>query len=191
MPSEHLDAGNRLAGAGFEQYAQGGGGGSLTVPLGTVGFAQTQNNFYVASIGLTFPLSPRGNKKPPRCEGAGRTASTAIRAFLRGTAGLKNGSGRRSIKPALVPQHQALAEGGRVSPQDPGSGGGSIFQRAVDIIKLLNSQNAALTTESGRRQCGLRISDRSGEGTAGGGADELLPKLRRRAAWLERLKTHL
>ena len=36
------------------------------MPLGTVGFAQTQNNFYVASIGLTFPLFQGEIKKPPR-----------------------------------------------------------------------------------------------------------------------------
>lgn len=134
-----------LQGAGFQQYAQGGGGaGSLTVPLGPVGFAQTQNNFYVASIGLTFPLFQGGNKSATALKAREelrqiqieRTAAAQQVDQRVRTALYQTGASFPSIRLSRKAAESARKNLDLVVDQ--------YSRGAVDIIKLLNSQNAAI-----------------------------------------------
>lgn len=179
-----------LQGAGFQQYAQGGGGaGSLTVPLGPVGFAQTQNNFYVASIGLTFPLFQGGNKSATALKAreelrqiqiehsaAAQQVDERVRSALYQT-GASFPSIRLSRK-AADSAHKTLD---LVVDQ--------YARGAVDIIKLLNSQNASISANEAAANAVydflidlMRVQRAVGQMSFFQSPDE-------RAAWFERLKS--
>lgn len=180
-----------IQGAGFQQYAQGGGGaGSLTVPLGPVGFAQTQNNFYVASIGLTFPLFQGGNKKATALKAREElhqlqfehsSVAQQVEERIR-TSLYQTGASFPSIRLS-----QKAAESARKTLDlvvDQYSRG------AVDIIKLLNSQNAALTANQAAANAVYEFLIDLAKVQRAVGQMSFFRSSEERAAWLERLKTH-
>ena len=180
-----------IQGAGFQQYAQGGGGaGSLTVPLGSVGFAQTQNNFYVASIGLTFPLFQGGNKKATSLKAREElhqlqfersSVAQQVEERVRTTL-YQTGASFPSIRLS-----QKAAESARKTLDlvvDQYSRG------AVDIIKLLNSQNAALTANQAAANAVYEFLIDLAKVQRAVGQMSFFRSSEERAAWLERLKTH-
>lgn len=180
-----------LQGAGFQQYAQGGGGaGSLTVPLGSVGFAQTQNNFYVASIGLTFPLFQGGNKKATSLKAREElhqlrfeqsSVAQQVEERVR-TALYQTGASFPSIRLS-----QKAAESARKTLDlvvDQYSRG------AVDIIKLLDSQNAALTANQDAADAVYEFLIDLVKVQRAVGQMSFFQSPEDRAAWFERLKTH-
>lgn len=178
-----------VQGAGFQQYAQGGGGaGSLTVPLGPVGFAQTQNNFYVASIGLTFPLFQGGNKS---------ATALRVREELRELQFERAATLQRveeRVRAALY-QTGASFPSIRLSRKAAESAGKTLelvvdqyARGAVDIVKLLNSQNAAVNANEAAANAVyaflidlMRVQRAVGQMSFFQSPEE-------RAAWFERLK---
>ncbi|MBS0171042.1 MAG: TolC family protein [Nitrospira sp.] len=178
-----------LQGAGFQQYAQGGGGaGSLTVPLGPVGFAQTQNNFYVASIGLTFPLFQGGNKSATALKAREelrqiqieRTAAAQQVDQRVRTALYQTGASFPSIRLSRKAADSARKTLDLVVDQ--------YSRGAVDIIKLLNSQNAAIAANEAAANAVydflidlMRVQRAVGQMSFFQSPEE-------RAAWFERLK---
>jgi len=179
-----------LQGAGFQQYAQGGGGaGSLTVPLGPVGFAQTQNNFYVASIGLTFPLFQGGNKSATALKAREelrqiqieRTAAAQQVDQRVRTALYQTGASFPSIRLSRKAAESARKNLDLVVDQ--------YSRGAVDIIKLLNSQNAAIAAnEAAANAVYDFLIDLMGVQRAVGQMS-FFQSSEERTAWFERLKS--
>lgn len=178
-----------LQGAGFQQYAQGGGGaGSLTVPLGPVGFAQTHNNLYVASIGLTFPLFQGGSKS---------ATSLRVREELRELQFERAATLQRveeRVRSALY-QTSASFPSIRLSRKAADSAGKTLelvvdqYSRGtVDIIKLLNSQNAALTANEAAANAVYEFLIDLTRVQRAVGQMSFFQSAEERAAWFERLK---
>ncbi len=180
-----------IQGAGFQQYAQGGGGaGSLTIPMGPVGFAQTQNNFYVASIGLTFPLFQGGNKNATSLKAREElnqlrfehsSVAQQVEERIR-TSLYQTGASFPSIRLS-----QKAAESARKTLDlvvDQYSRG------AVDIIKLLNSQHAALIANQAAANAVYEFLIDLAKVQRAVGQMSFFQSSEGRAAWLERLKTH-
>lgn len=180
-----------IQGAGFQQYAQGGGGaGSLTIPMGPVGFAQTQNNFYVATIGLTFPLFQGGNKTATSLKAREELhqlrferSSVAQQVEERVRTSLyQTGASFPSIRLS-----QKAAESDRKTLDlvvDQYSRG------TVDIIKLLNSQHAALIANQAAANAVYEFLIDLAKVQRAVGQMSFFRSSEERAAWLERLKTH-
>ncbi len=179
-----------LQGAGFQQYAQGGGGaGSLTVPLGAVGFAQTQNNFYVASIGLTFPLFQGGNKSATALKAREelrqiqieRTA-TAQQVDQRVRSALyQTGASFPSIRLSRKAADSARKTLDLVVDQ--------YSRGTVDIIKLLNSQNAAVSANEAAANAVYDFLIDVMKVQRAIGQMSFFQSPEERAAWFERLRT--
>ena len=178
-----------LQGAGFQQYANGGGGaGSLTIPFGPVGFAQTQTDFYVASVGLTFPLFQGGNKT---------ATALRVREELRELQFERAATAQRVEERIRATLYQTGASfpSIRLSRKAAESAGKTLdlvldqYSRgAVDIIKLLNSQNAAVTANEAAANAVydflidlMRVQRAVGHMSYFQGPEE-------RVAWFERLK---
>jgi len=180
-----------IQGAGFQQYAQGGGGaGSLTVPLGPVGFAQTQNNFYVASIGLTFPLFQGGYKDATALKAREELrqvqlerAAVAQQVEERVRAALyQTGASFPSIRLSRKAAESVRKTLDLVVDQ---------YSRGeVDIIKLLNSQNAALTANQAAANAVYEFLIDLAKVQRAVGQMSFFQSQGDRAAWFERLKTH-
>ncbi len=179
-----------LQGAGFQQYARGGGGaGSLTIPFGPVGFAQSQTDFYVASIGLTFPLFQGGHKTAT----ALRVRKELREVQLERTATIQRVEER--VRAALY-QTGASFPSIRLSRKAAESAGKTLdlvldqYSRGtVDIIKLLNSQHAAVTAHEAAANAVydflidlMRVQRAVGHMSFFESPEE-------RAAWFQRLKT--
>ena len=180
-----------IQGAGFQQYAQGGGGaGSLTVPLGPVGFAQTQNNFYVASIGLTFPLFQGGYKDATALKAREELrqvqferAAVALQVEERVRTTLyQTGASFPSIRLSRKAAESARKTLDLVVDQ--------YSRGAVDIIKLLNSQNAALTANQAAANAVYEFLIDLAKVQRAVGQMSFFRSSEERAAWFERLKTH-
>ena len=180
-----------LQGAGFQQYAQGGGGaGSLTVPLGPVGFAQTQNNFYVASIGLTFPLFQGGYKDATALKAREElrqvqferaAVAQQVEERVRTTL-YQTGASFPSIRLSRKAAESARKTLDLVVDQ--------YSRGAVDIIKLLNSQNAALTANQAAANAVYEFLIDLAKVQRAVGQMSFFRSSEERAAWFERLKTH-
>ncbi|MBX3435879.1 MAG: TolC family protein [Planctomycetaceae bacterium] len=180
-----------IQGAGFQQYAQGGGGaGSLTVPLGPVGFAQTQNNFYVASIGLTFPLFQGGYKDATALKAREElrqvqferaAVAQQVEERVRTTL-YQTGASFPSIRLSRKAAESARKTLDLVVDQ--------YSRGAVDIIKLLNSQNAALTANQAAANAVYEFLIDLAKVQRAVGQMSFFRSSEERAAWFERLKTH-
>lgn len=179
-----------LQGAGFQQYAHGGAGaGGLTIPFGPVGFAQSQTDFYVASVGLTFPLFQGGNKT---------ATALRVREELRELQFERTATVQRveeRVRAALY-QTGASFPSIRLSRKAAESASKTLdlvldqyARGAVDIIKLLNSQNAAVTANEAAANAVydflidlMRVQRAVGHMSFFESPEE-------RAAWFDRLKT--
>ncbi len=180
-----------IQGAGFQHYAPGGGGaGSLTVPLGPVGFAQTQNNFYVASIGLTFPLFQGGYKDATALKAREElrqvqferaAVAQQVEERVRTTL-YQTGASFPSIRLSRKAAESARKTLDLVVDQ--------YSRGAVDIIKLLNSQNAALTANQAAANAVYEFLIDLAKVQRAVGQMSFFRSSEERAAWFERLKTH-
>lgn len=136
-----------MQGAGIQQYAQGGGGtGGLTIPAGSTGLALTQNqSFYVLSLGLSFPLYQGGGKDAKLLETNERWRE------LRLTREATLGRVEERIRSALLgttasfPSISLSRDSAKAAEKTLDLVRDQYGRGAVDIIRLLNSQNAALT----------------------------------------------
>lgn len=180
-----------VQGAGFQQYAQGGGGaGSLTVPMGPVGFAQTQNNFYVASIGLTFPLFQGGYKNATALKAREElhqlrfehsSVTQQVEERIR-TSLYQTGASFPSIRLSRKAAESARKTLDLVVDQ--------YARGAVDIIKLLNSQHAALIANQAAANAVYEFLIDLAKVQRAVGQMSFFQSSEERAAWFERLKTH-
>lgn len=179
-----------LQGAGFQQYAhEGAGAGGLAIPFGPVGFAQTQTDFYVATVGLTFPLFQGGNKT---------ATALRVREELRELQFERTATVQRVEERVRATLYQTGASfpSIRLSRKAAESASKTLdlvldqyARGAVDIIKLLNSQNAAVTANEAAANAVydflidlMRVQRAVGHMSFFESPEE-------RAAWFERLKT--
>ena len=160
----------------------------MTIPLGPIGFAQTSNNFYVASIGLTFPLFQGGNKS---------ATSLRVREELRELQFERAATLQRveeRVRAALY-QTGASFPSIRLSRKAAESTGKTLelvvdqYSRgAVDIIKLLNSQNAALNANEAAANAVYEFLIDLTKVQRAVGQMNFFQSPEERAAWFERLK---
>ena len=179
-----------MFGTAGQQYAsQSGGIGGLALPGGIAGVTTPRANAYVGSIALTFPLFQGGYKKATalrsreelRQQQTERDA-TRQRVEERVRRALyQTGASYPSIR--LTQKAAEAAHKTLDLVEDQYSRG------AVDIIKLLNSQNAALTANEAAANAVYdflidlaRVQRATGQMSFFQGEEE-------RAAWFERLKT--
>lgn len=180
-----------MQGAAIQQYAQGGGGtGGLTIPAGGSGLGLTQNqNFYVLSLGLSFPLFQGGAKdatwlkaneqwrelRLTREATLGRVEERIRSALLGTTASFPSISLSRDAASAAQKTLDLVRD--------------QYGRGAVDIIRLLNSQNAAVTaSETSANAVYDFLIDLMGIQRAIGQFDVFIDP-DQRAAWFERLQT--
>ena len=179
-----------LQGAAFQSYAHGGGGaGSLTVPLGSVGVAQSQNNFYAASIGLTFPLFQGGNKSATsaRAREELQQLQTERAATVQQidervrTAMYQSSASFPSIRLSRIAAEAARKTLDLVVDQ--------YARGTVDIIKLLNSQNSALSANEAAANAVYTFLIDLTRVQRSVGQLSFFQSPEERAAWFERLQT--
>jgi outer membrane protein TolC/ABC-type uncharacterized transport system substrate-binding protein len=178
-----------MLGTAGQQYAsQSGGIGGLALPGGIAGVTTPHANAYVGSIALTFPLFQGGYKKATALRSREelrqqQTERAAMRQRVEERvrrALYQTGASYPSIRltqKAAESAHKTLD-----LVEDQYSRG------AVDIIKLLNSQNASVTANAAAANAVYdflidlaRVQRATGQMSFFQSAEE-------RAAWFERLK---
>ncbi len=160
------------------------------MPLGPVGFAQTENNFYVASIGLTFPLFQGGYK-----DATALKAREELRQLQFNRAAVAQQVEER-VRTTLY-QTGASFPSIRLSRKASESARKTLdlvvdqYSRGVvDIIKLLNSQNAALIANQAAANAVYEFLIDLAKVQRAVGQMNFFQSPEERAAWFERLKTH-
>jgi outer membrane protein TolC len=179
-----------MFGTAGQQYAsQSGGIGGLALPGGIAGVTTPNVNSYVGSVALTFPLFQGGFKKATALRSREelrqqQTERAAIRQRVEERvrrALYQTGASYPSIRLTQKASEAARKTLDLVEDQ--------YARGTVDIIKLLNSQNAALTANEAAANAVYdflidlaRVQRATGQMSFFQGEEE-------RAAWFERLKT--
>jgi outer membrane protein len=178
-----------LEGAAVDQYAKESGGiGGLALPGGIAGVTTPHVNSYVAGIGLTFPLFKGGYKKATALKSREELQQHQVEraaTLQRVEEKVRTTLYQTSASFPSIRLSQKAAEAARKTldlVEDQYARG------AVDIIKLLNSQNAALTANEAAANAVYdflidlaRVQRATGQMSFFQSAEE-------RAAWFERLK---
>jgi outer membrane protein len=179
-----------MFGTAAQQYAsQSGGIGGLALPGGIAGVTSPDVNSYVGGIALTFPLFKGGYKKATALKS--REDLRRYQTELAGTRQRVEERVRRALfrTGASFPSirlSQKSAEAARKTldlVEDQYSRG------AVDIIKLLNSQNAALTANEAAANAVYEFLIDLARVQRATGQMSFFQSAEDRAAWFERLKS--
>jgi outer membrane protein TolC len=178
-----------MFGTAAQQYAsQSGGIGGLALPGGIAGVATQDVNSYVGGIALTFPLFKGGYKKATALKS--REDLHRYRTEVAGTRQRIEERVRRALYQtgASFPSirlSQKSADAARKTldlVEDQYSRG------AVDIIKLLNSQNAAVTANEAAANAVYEFLIDLARVQRATGQMSFFQSAEDRAAWFERLK---
>jgi outer membrane protein TolC/ABC-type uncharacterized transport system substrate-binding protein len=178
-----------MFGTASQEYAsQNGGIGGLALPGGIAGVT-TNPNAYVGSIGLSFPLFRGGYKKATKLKSSEelrqqQTERDATRQRVEERVRrvlYETGASFPSIRLSRKAAEAARKTLDLVEDQ--------YSRGTVDIIKLLNSQNAALTAnEAAAKAVYDFLIDLAGVQRATGQMS-FFQSAEERAAWFQRLKT--